>query len=144
MEISEVALIRCFESPYNVVIKLEALMNMSPFLTVGQTCDRALPWVIEQLHQAGLRSVQTFDLHTARAALHDCDCPHHGTDQCDCQMVVLLVYGKMDEPATLILHGNDGTTWLSITASAKSNRDLDEQIQQALRISATTTATANV
>ena len=144
MEISEVALIRCFKNPYNVVIKLEALMNMSPFLTVSQTCDRALPWVIQQLHQVGLRSVQTFDLHTARAALHDCDCPHHGTDQCDCQMVVLLVYGKMDEPATLILHGNDGTTWLSITASAKSNRDLDEQIQRALGISATTTATANV
>ena len=144
MEISEVALIRCFKNPYNVVIKLEALMNMSPFLTVSQTCDRALPWVIQQLHEAGLRSVQTFDLHTARAALHDCDCPHHGTDQCDCQMVVLLVYGKMDEPSTLILHGNDGTTWLSITASAKSNRDLDEQIQRALGISATTTATANV
>ena len=143
MEISEVALIRCFKNPYNVVIKLEALMNMSPFLTVSQTCDRALPWVIQQLHQAGLRSVQTFDLHTARAALHDCDCPHHGTDQCDCQMVVLLVYGKMDEPSTLILHGNDGTTWLSITASAKSNRDLDEQIQRALGISATTSATAN-
>jgi hypothetical protein len=144
MEISEVALIRCFKNPYNVVIKLEALMNMSPFLTVSQTCDRALPWVIQQLHEAGLRSVQTFDLHTARAALHDCDCPHHGTDQCDCQMVVLLVYGKTEEPATLILHGNDGTTWLSITASAKSNRDLDEQIQRALGISATTTATANV
>ena len=143
MEISEVALIRCFESSYNVVIKLEALMNMSPFLTVSRTCDQTLPWVIQQLHKAGLRSVQTFDLHTARAALHECDCPHHGTDQCDCQMVVLLVYGKTEEPATLILHGNDGTTWLSITASAKSNRDLDEQIQRALGISATTSATAN-
>lgn len=143
MEISEVALIGCSKSPYNVVIKLEALMNISPFLTVNLTCEITLPWVSHQLLKAGLRSVQTFDLHTARAALHDCDCPHHGTDQCDCQMVVLLVYGKMDEPATLILHGNDGTTWLSITASAKSNRDLDEQIRQSLGISATTSATAN-
>lgn len=107
-------------------------MNMSPFLTLSWTCEQTLPWVTQQLHQAGLRSVQTFDLHTARAASHDCECPHHGTDQCDCQMVVLLVYGKVEEPVTLILHGNDGTTWLSIVASIKPNHDLDEQIRQAL------------
>jgi hypothetical protein len=47
-------------------------------------------------------------------------------------MVVLLVYGNMEEPATLILHGNDGTTWLSITVSAKPGTGLDEQIRQAL------------
>jgi hypothetical protein len=28
-------------------------------------------------------------------------------------MVVLLVYGNVIEPVTLILHGNDGQTWLS-------------------------------
>jgi hypothetical protein len=119
-------------------------MNISPFLTVSRTCDQTLPWVIQQLHQVGLRSIQTFDLHTARASLHNCDCPHHGTDQCDCQMVVLLVYGKTEEPATLILHGNDGTTWLSITASAKSNRSMDEQIRQALGITETTSNAAGM
>lgn len=113
-------------------------MNMSPFLTVSRTCDQTLPWVNQQLLKAGLRTVQTFDLHTARAALHDCECPHHGTDQCDCQMVVLLVYGKMEEPATLILHGNDGTTWLSITGSVQFIHDLDEQIRQALESTKTT------
>ena len=113
-------------------------MNMSPFLTVGRTCDQTLLWVNQQLLKAGLRTVQTFDLHTARAALHDCECPHHGTDQCDCQMVVLLVYAKMEEPATLILHGNDGTTWLSITGSMGSTHDLDEQIRQALEMTKTT------
>jgi hypothetical protein len=113
-------------------------MNMSPFLTISRTCDQTLPWVIQQLHQAGLRSVQTFDLHTARATLHDCECPHHGTDQCDCQMIVLLVYGKTEEPATLILHGNDGTTWLSMTALVKSNRGLEERIKQAMGMTETT------
>jgi hypothetical protein len=83
------------------------------------------------LLKAGLRSVQTFDLHTARAAMHDCECPHHSTDQCDCQMIVLLVYGKVEEPVSLILHGNDGTTWLSITGPAQSSHVLDEQIRQA-------------
>ncbi|GAB4495973.1 MAG: hypothetical protein Fur0016_33310 [Anaerolineales bacterium] len=61
-----------------------------------------------------MRTVQTFDLQSARHASGDCPCPHHGTAKCDCQMVVLLVYGKTGEPITLILHGNDGQTWLSI------------------------------
>lgn len=119
-------------------------MNMSPFLTVSRNCDQTLHWVIQQLHETGLRSVQTFDLHTARAALHECECPHHGTDQCDCQMVVLLVYGKTEAPATLVMHGNDGITWLSITASSNSNRDLDEQIRRALGVTETTSNTASV
>jgi hypothetical protein len=88
-------------------------MNISPFLSINYPCDEALTWLREQLSQAGLRPVQTFDLHAARAALHDCSCPNHGTEKCDCQMVVLLVYGNVIEPVTLILHGNDGQTWLS-------------------------------
>jgi hypothetical protein len=108
-------------------------MNMSPFLTVSRTCDQTLPQVIQELHQAGLRSVQTFDLHIARAAVHDCSCPHHGTDQCDCQMLVLLVYGSTTEPVTLILHGNNGQTWLSIPNRTASNATLASQIQNSLQ-----------
>ena len=111
-------------------------MNLSPFLTVSWTCDQTVDWVRQQLLSAGLRSVQTFDLHSARAASHDCECPHHGTDQCDCQMVVLLVYGKVQEPATLILHGNNGMTWLSITVSTQGGQPLGERIRQALQIPA--------
>jgi hypothetical protein len=29
-------------------------------------------------------------------------------------MIVLLVYGGAPEPETLILHGNNGQTWISI------------------------------
>ena len=89
-------------------------MNTSPFLSVNYPCDAAMQWSMEQLLQAGLRPVQTFDLHTARAGLNDCSCPNHGTVDCDCQLVVVLVYGNELEPATLILHGNDGRTWFSI------------------------------
>jgi hypothetical protein len=92
----------------------EARMSISPFLSVQQPCDKALQWAKAQLSQTGLRPVQTFDLHGARAGLHDCSCPNHGTDECDCQMVVLLVYGNTEGPSTLILHGSDGQTWFSI------------------------------
>ncbi len=113
-------------------------MNISPFLTVSDNCDQTLQWVTQQLLKAGLRGVQTFDLHTARAGLHDCECPHHGTDQCDCQMVILLVYGSMEEPATLVLHGNDGKTWLSLTAPTQPSNSLAKQIRQALGITEAT------
>ena len=109
-------------------------MNTSPFLSINQSCDEALQWTKQQLLQAGLRPIQTFDLHTARLAMHDCPCPNHGTEECDCQMVVLLVYGKAPNPATLILHGNDGQTWVSIAndSQQRANAKLLHSIQQAL------------
>lgn len=109
-------------------------MNVSPFLSVNHSCDEAMQWVNEKLLQAGLRSVQTFDLHTARIGLHDCPCPYHGTNECDCQLVVMLVYGKTGDvsmlptvlntsPVTLILHGNDAQTWLSIADGPHQRND---------------------
>lgn len=112
----------------------EALMNISPFLSVDQTCGETLKWIKKRLSLAGLRAMQTFDLHTARTALHNCSCPNHGTEDCDCQMVVLLVFGQTEEPATLFLHGNNGQTWLSIADNPLQRVDpeLLAQIQQAL------------
>ncbi|MGZ9221506.1 MAG: hypothetical protein ACXW4Q_05315 [Anaerolineales bacterium] len=113
-------------------------MNISPFLSINQPCDEALQWAKKQLSYANLRGVQTFDLHTARLGLPDCSCPNHGTNECDCQMVVLLVYGKAAEPATLILHGNDGQTWVSIADDPRQRVDakLINAIRQALEIKA--------
>ena len=97
--------------------------------------------------------MRTFDLHTARHALHDCPCPNHGTEKCDCQMVILLVYGKASDvstplnasvstpldtsPVTLILHGNDGRTWLSLVDTTTQHEDssLQESIERALQTS---------
>ena len=59
----------------------------------------------------------------ARLGLHNCCCPNHGTDACDCQMIVLLVYGEVAEPATLILHGNNGQTWISIAECVAQHSD---------------------
>ena len=64
----------------------------SAFIMLAQPCDDAVEWLSRMVSQAGLSVLRTFDLQTARQAQAVCPCPHHGTDQCDCQMVVLLVY----------------------------------------------------
>ena len=109
-------------------------MSLPPFLTVDLSCDMALQMTKRKLSRAGLRALQTFDLHAARAGLHECACPNHGTEDCDCQMVVLLVYGNAEQPITLFLHGNDGQTWLSIADSPPQRVDpkLVAQIRVAL------------
>ena len=109
-------------------------MNMSPFLSVYCPCNEALSKVSQQLKEAGLRSVQTFDLHSAMSGTHGCSCINHGTKECDCQMVVLLVYGDAVEPETLILHGDSQRTWISLADTVLQNQDpqLQITIQKAL------------
>ena len=109
-------------------------MNISPFLSTNCPCDEALPKVSKQLKDAGLRTVQTFDLHSAMSGMHRCSCTNHGTDVCDCQMLVLLVYGRAVEPETLILHGDSKRTWISLadTVLQTRNPQLQLTIQKAL------------
>ncbi|MGZ9225286.1 MAG: hypothetical protein ACXW4M_06980 [Anaerolineales bacterium] len=113
-------------------------MTTPSFLTVDLPCDLALQTAKKKLSQTGLRALQTFDLHTARLAQQECPCPNHGTEDCDCQMVVLMVYGETPEPATLILHGSDGQTRFSIAddPSQRADRKLVASIKQALDIKA--------
>lgn len=99
------------------------MTTLSPFLSVDLPCDQALQLTMNRLSQAELAAVQTFNLSTARVGGHHCSCPNHGTEACDCQMIVLLVYGEVPEPATLILHGNNGHTWISIADSAVQQVD---------------------
>ena len=110
------------------------MINLSPFLSIDSSCDQTLQMTKKQLSQAGLWTAQTFNLNTARLGMNNCSCPNHGTEACDCQMIVLLVYGEVVEPATLILHGNNGKTWISIadTALQHVNAKLIINIRQVL------------
>lgn len=83
-----------------------------PFVILQKHCDQAVSWAVENLEKTGFRTVRTFDLQAARMAHLDCPCPHHGTAQCNCQMVVLLVYQGKYSPATLVIHGSDTTSYL--------------------------------
>jgi len=113
-------------------IRMSALI---PFLTLDQTCEQVQSWVNQKLVGAGFRVVQTFDLQAARLAHPECPCPHHGTNDCNCQMIVLLIYQKKDDPVTLVVHGQDGRTWLSLTSPAgqRANQHAETAIRRALR-----------
>ena len=107
-----------------------------PFLTREETAAQVDIWVRQRLTQAGFRVVPTFDLQVARLAHPDCSCPHHGTDQCTCQMVILLVYGKHENPATLVIHGQDGKTWLSLATPLEthSRQALETSVRHTLTV----------
>jgi len=78
--------------------------------TINQPSEIVIPRMTSMLMEQGLQVERSFDLRTAREAHVGCTCPHHGTERCDCQIVVLLVYGEDDNPATLVAHGRDGRT----------------------------------
>lgn len=60
------------------------MSTLLPFLVIENTCTQVLTLVNEKLVEAGFRTVQTFDLQTARPAHPGCSCPHHGTSDCNC------------------------------------------------------------
>ena len=107
---------------------MSALM---PFMVVDEACGSVLARVSEELIRMGFRIAQTFDLQVARLAHPDCPCPHHGTDECNCQMVVLLVYRTDRVPATLVVHGQDRRSWLSLVNQA--GQRTDSQLEGAIR-----------
>jgi hypothetical protein len=90
------------------------MSTLMPFLVLDQSCEQALTWVNERLSSASLHLTQTFNLQVARLAHPDCLCPKHGNSSCNCQMLVLLVYGKQKIPSTLIIHGQDSRCWISL------------------------------
>ena len=104
------------------------------FLILEQSYVEAIAWVVHQCSGVGLQVVRTFDLKDARHAHTECPCPHHGTDQCDCQMVVLLVYGDNYRPISLVVHSHDGNTWFSLVDTPQQRADprLEMSIRQAL------------
>ncbi len=82
--------------------------------SIDRPCNEVLEDLQQALVPAGLHTQVTFDLQAARVRATDCVCPRHGLARCDCQMVVLLIYGRSRSPVSLILHGSDEQTWLSV------------------------------
>lgn len=112
------------------------MSDNSPFLVLEMTCDDAINWFTEQVDHTGMQVVRTFDLQAARRENLNCPCPHHGTDQCDCQMVVLLVYRIGHQPISVVAHGYDGQTWFSVVDNPQQRADphLESAIQHAVAL----------
>lgn len=87
---------------------------MAQMLTLESQSGETVRWITKALASADLQVATSFNLRTARTAHTECGCPHHGTADCDCQMVVLLVYGADACPATLVVHERDGHTNMSL------------------------------
>jgi hypothetical protein len=112
----------------------------------GETAAQA---ATEALARRGFRVVRSFDLRSALAPLAahaDCECPHHGTAQCTCQFVVLLIYGDPSTgsggaPVVITAHSRDAqaqvqlvrpTGMLRDDANSRPDPRLVEQVMAAL------------
>ena len=102
---------------------------ITPILTLSQTAEKTIAWIMTRLMSSGFQVEQTFDLHAARMSQVDCPCPNHGKSDCTCQMVVLLVHGQDKQPGTIVVHGHDGETCISLLEVA--GQSIGEKIIQA-------------
>ena len=90
------------------------------FSADGETATRR---VTDALVRRGFRVLRSFDLRSAVTGHHACSCPHHGTDQCTCQYVVLLAYGPAGAPIVITAHGRDAVTEVQIVEDANAPSD---------------------
>ncbi|GAB4528534.1 MAG: hypothetical protein Fur0018_14680 [Anaerolineales bacterium] len=93
-----------------------------PLFDIPLDCSRAVREASDCLQSHQWQTMRSFDLQAARLAHQHCACPHHGTAQCDCQMVVLLLYGQTESPLTLLAHGRDNITHFSLVVSGEHSR----------------------
>jgi len=106
------------------------MSNLTSLLTLHQPAEMTVAWAMQRLLTRGFQVERTFDLQAARMSQVDCPCPYHGTSDCTCQMIVLLVHGQRTQPITLVVHGHDGQTCLSMVDV--ENNEIDEDISRTL------------
>lgn len=88
-----------------------------PLISLAENSEAAVSTVTGRLTASGLGVVRSFDLRSACAAYPNQACPHHGQSECDCQLVVLLVFDPLEQPASVILHTCNGETQVGLAAS---------------------------
>jgi hypothetical protein len=98
---------------------------MKNLLTINENSTEAIALLSDRLDKLGLKMERSFDLRIQQNENVECSCPHHGTIQCDCQIVVLLIYGKADGPDTIVAHSRDGRTVFSLEARPERIQTLD-------------------
>jgi len=92
-------------------------------VTIKRNCKEVLQLLTERLSAQGLQIVRSFDLKTARIAHPECSCPRHGNKDCDCQMVVLLIYGDGESPISLVFHNDNEETNFTMVDRNRSSQN---------------------
>jgi uncharacterized glyoxalase superfamily protein PhnB len=114
----------------------EFVMNaVSPFLVIDSNCYDAVEWLKNQLANAHLTLLRTFDSNDVSVSHSECHCPHHGANACNCQVMVFMVYKKgHSSPLSLVVHGYDGSTLLYVvdTPQQRANPNIEASIRNAL------------
>ena len=87
---------------------------MSRSLWFAADAEVASRSATDALVRYGFRVVRSFDLRSAVTGQGDCPCPHHGTEQCTCQFVVLLAYAAAGAPVVVTAHSQDMSAELRI------------------------------
>ncbi|MBN2046679.1 MAG: hypothetical protein JW750_02450 [Anaerolineaceae bacterium] len=81
-----------------------------------------------ELSMAGLKVMPSFDLKLAREAHQDCTCPRHGSAECNCQVIIMQIYGaKPNDNLTIILSGHDHECELLLEEGVCSE-ELEDQV----------------
>lgn len=98
---------------------------MSNTVLLNTDSETAAQIVTAILTRQGYHVLRSFDLRSALVAHPKRVCPCHGTSPCNCQFVVLLVYGRAARPVVVIAHGHDQETSLQIVSDLQERPDPD-------------------
>ncbi len=74
----------------------------------------AKPKITESLRVAGFRTIQTFGYRFADL-VPGLDCPHHEAEDCDCEIIVLLLHSKEFSSVSILGHCQNGRIEFSLT-----------------------------
>jgi hypothetical protein len=107
------------------------MVQENSLITMQIDWEAALERAISSLEKAGLQAMRSFDLSLARSVHTHCTCPHHGTEQCDCMLVVFLIYNQGRPPLSLVVHGYDGK--VNFTLVVPQEGDPDQRTEMLIR-----------
>jgi hypothetical protein len=91
----------------------------------------------QALGDAGLDSLLSFDLRSARRSLVDpdcCPCPIHSSSECTCQYIVYLVRDGDQQSLSIELHGHGDETYMTVIppGDGQYNESLLNRIGEAI------------
>ncbi len=109
---------------------------ISACVSVSRSCRETVAWLEQRLWEDGLEVTQILDASRARLAM----------EGCDCETIVLVVHGRSRFPGSLILHGSNGHTWVSLAERAEGNADpsMVSLIQHALTMDDSAAARSSI